>query len=189
MRLLIMGPPGAGKGTQGALVAQLLGVPAISTGEIFRSHVQRQTALGQQVAQIMARGEYVPDEVTIQLVADRLDQPDAAAGFLLDGFPRTVAQAEALDALLEERGTGLDVVLSLTADQEQLVARMLRRAQSEQRADDNADTIRRRFEVYQEQTADLLARYRQRDLLTEVDGLGEIAQVTDRIVAALNPAD
>ncbi|MDR1806581.1 MAG: adenylate kinase [Propionibacteriaceae bacterium] len=185
MRLLIMGPPGAGKGTQGALIAEHLVIPAISTGAIFRSNVANQTELGQVVAKIMAEGGLVPDEVTIAIVADRLAQPDTAQGFLLDGFPRTVAQAEALDAILEKLGTPLDTALSLTADPDELVARMLKRAEIEHRADDNEATIRQRFAVYQEETAPLLDLYRRRGQLTEVNGLGDIPEVTGRILEAL----
>jgi adenylate kinase len=186
MRLLIMGPPGAGKGTQGVLIAERLGIPAISTGAIFRSNVANQTELGQVVAKIMAEGGLVPDEVTIQIVADRLAEPDTAAGFLLDGFPRTVAQAEALEKILAEMGTPVDTVLSLTVDPDKLVERMLKRAEIEHRADDNEETIRKRFEVYQQETEPLLALYRGQDLLTEVDGLGAIDEVTERILAALS---
>jgi adenylate kinase len=183
--MLIMGPPGAGKGTQGELIARHFGIPAISTGAIFRSNVARQTELGQVVAKIMAEGGLVPDEVTIQIVADRLAEPDTEPGFLLDGFPRTVAQAKSLDGILNDLTKPLDVVLSLTVDPDQLVARMLKRAEIEHRADDNEETIRRRFEVYQAETAPLLDLYRDKGLLTEVDGLGEIAEVTDRIITAL----
>jgi adenylate kinase len=178
-----MGPPGAGKGTQGVTIAQHYGIPAISTGAIFRDNVARQTELGQVVSRLMAAGELVPDAVTVQIVADRLTEPDTAAGFLLDGFPRTIAQAEALDALMAEVDTPLDAVLSLTVDEDQLVARMLKRAQLEGRADDNEETIRRRFEVYAAETAPLLERYRDR--LVEVDGLGDIDEVFGRIIAAL----
>jgi adenylate kinase len=185
MRLLIMGPPGAGKGTQAQFIAQHYGIPAISTGDIFRSNVQRQTELGRVVEGIMARGEYVPDEVTIQIVADRLAESDTAPGFLLDGFPRTVPQAEALDQILADLNAPLDKVLSLTVDPDQLVARMLKRAEIEHRADDNEETIRTRFSVYEAQTQPLLDLYRAKGLLVEVDGLGEIGQITARIIAAL----
>ncbi|MDR1448669.1 MAG: adenylate kinase [Propionibacteriaceae bacterium] len=185
MRLLIMGPPGAGKGTQGVSIAQHFGVPAISTGAIFRANVEGKTELGLVVSRLMEAGELVPDEVTVQIVASRLAEPDAAAGFLLDGFPRTVAQAEALDALLAEAGTPLDAVVSLTVDEEQLTARMLKRAEQEGRADDNEETIRRRFEVYAAQTAPLLARYSGLGLLVEVDGIGDVDEVFERIIRAL----
>jgi len=185
MRLLIMGPPGAGKGTQGKRVAADLGIPAISTGEIFRTNVANQTDLGQIVAAIMAKGELVPDSVTIDLVADRLAQPDAAGGFLLDGFPRTIPQAEALDKILARLGSSLDAVLSLEVDGETLVQRMLKRAAIEGRDDDNEATIRRRFEVYEADTEPLLTLYRARGLIVSVDGLGGVEEVNSRILAAL----
>jgi len=185
MRMLIMGPPGAGKGTQGKLVAEGFGIPEISTGAIFRSNVANQTELGKIVSAIMEKGELVPDSVTVELVADRLGQPDTAPGFLLDGFPRTVAQAESLDGILAKLGVKLDAVLSLVVDGETLIQRMLKRAQIEGRADDNEETIRRRFEVYTAQTEPLLALYRGRGLLVEVDGLGTVDEVFARIMAAL----
>ncbi|MDR0959787.1 MAG: adenylate kinase [Propionibacteriaceae bacterium] len=185
MRMLIMGPPGAGKGTQGVVIAEHFGIPAISTGAIFRSNVAEQTELGKVVSEIMNRGELVPDDVTTQLVADRLAQPDAAQGFLLDGFPRTVPQAKSLDEILDKLGTPLDAVLSLVVSDEVLVARMMKRAEIEHREDDNEETIRNRFKVYADETEPLLALYRDRGLLVEVDGLGEVAEVNDRIVAAL----
>ncbi|MDR0416827.1 MAG: adenylate kinase [Propionibacteriaceae bacterium] len=166
-------------------MAEHVGVPAISTGAIFRDNVARQTELGQVVSRLMAAGELVPDEVTVRIVADRLGEADTAAGFLLDGFPRTVAQAEALDELLAAAGRPLHAVLSLAVDEDQLVARMLKRAELEGRADDNEESIRRRFAVYAAETAPLLERYRDRGLLVEVDGLGAVDEVFDRITAAL----
>jgi adenylate kinase len=183
--MLIMGPPGAGKGTQGKKVAEEFGIPEISTGAIFRSNVAEKTELGKVVSAIMEKGELVPDSVTVDLVADRLAKPDTAPGFLLDGFPRTVAQAEALDGILAKLGITLDAVLSLVVDGETLVQRMMKRAEIEGRADDNEETIRRRFEVYTAETEPLLALYRDRGLLVEVDGLGAVDEVHARIVAAL----
>jgi adenylate kinase len=185
MRMLIMGPPGAGKGTQGKKVAEGLGIAEISTGAIFRSNVANQTELGKVVSAIMAKGELVPDSVTVDLVADRLQQPDAGVGFLLDGFPRTVGQAESLDQILDQMGVELDAVLSLVVDVDTLVERMAKRAIIEGRADDNEETIRRRLEVYTAETEPLLALYRERGLLVEVDGLGSVDEVNDRILAAL----
>ncbi|MDR2975329.1 MAG: adenylate kinase [Propionibacteriaceae bacterium] len=185
MRMLIMGPPGAGKGTQGKKVAEEFGIPEISTGAIFRSNVAEKTELGKVVSAIMEKGELVPDSVTVDLVADRLAKPDTAPGFLLDGFPRTVPQAEALDGILAKLGIALDAVLSLVVDGETLVQRMMKRAEIEGRADDNEETIRRRFEVYTAETEPLLALYRDRGLLVEVDGLGAVDEVHARIVAAL----
>ena len=185
MRMLIMGPPGAGKGTQGKKIAEEFGIPEISTGAIFRTNVANQTELGKVVSAIMEKGELVPDSVTVDLVADRLAQPDTAPGFLLDGFPRTVAQAESLDVILATLDVELDAVLSLVVDGETLIQRMMKRAAIEGRSDDNEETIRRRFEVYQAETEPLLALYRDRGILVEVDGLGTVDEVNDRIVAAL----
>ena len=186
MRLLIMGPPGAGKGTQGKTVAADFGVPAISTGDIFRTNVANKTELGQVVSAIMAKGELVPDSVTVDLVADRLAQADAAAGFLLDGFPRTLAQAQSLDEILDKLGFHIDAVISMVVDRETLVQRMLKRAEIEGRSDDNEDTIRARMAIYVEATDPLLAVYRDRGLLLEVDGIGTIDEVAGRITKALD---
>jgi adenylate kinase len=186
MRLLIMGPPGVGKGTQACGVAAHFGIPAISTGEIFRYHVKNQTPLGQQVSAIMSSGGYVPDEITNAIVAERLTLDDAAQGWLLDGYPRTAVQVEALDATLEASGEHLDAVLSLTADTELLVSRLLKRAEIEGRADDNAETIRHRMAVYHDSTDPLLATYADRGLLVEVDGIGSIDEVSERITHALS---
>jgi adenylate kinase len=186
MRLLIMGPPGAGKGTQAKLIAEHYGIPAISTGDIFRAMKTADTPLARQVRDIMNSGGYVSDEITNQIVAERLTQPDCEGGFLLDGYPRTLAQVETLDAALAERGTPLDAVLSLLADENEVVARLLKRAETEGRADDNEETIRVRQHVYAEQTAPLLDVYRGLGLLVEVDGLGEVDEVSGRLFAALD---
>jgi adenylate kinase len=185
MRLLIMGPPGAGKGTQAVRIAQRLEIPTISTGEIFRRNLAEGTELGRVAQGYMDAGEYVPDEVTNQMVADRLGQGDAAAGWLLDGYPRTTAQVAALDAIIAGMGQHLDAVVELTVDTDAVVQRLLKRAELEGRADDNEATIRRRMEVYGEQTAPLTTAYAQRGLLVRVDGMGTIDEVTDRIAAAL----
>lgn len=186
MRLIIMGAPGAGKGTQAPGIAAHYGIPAISTGDIFRSNVKQKTELGLQVEAIMAAGDYVPDELTEQIVADRLDQDDAAPGFLLDGFPRTLHQVAALDDYLAAHDHQLDAVLSLTVDSEALIQRLLKRAQLEGRADDTEETIRHRMEVYERDTEPLLDHYRDRGLLVEVDGDGRVAEVAERAVAALD---
>ncbi len=188
MRLLIMGPPGAGKGTQAKLIAEHYGIPAISTGDIFRAMKTADTPLAQQVRDIMNSGGYVSDEITNQIVAERLAEADCENGFLLDGYPRTPDQVDTLDAALADRGTPLDVVLSLRADEDAVVARLLKRAETEGRADDNEDTIRVRQQVYAEQTAPLLDVYSARGLLVEVDGLGEIDEVSGRVFAALDDA-
>lgn len=184
-RLLIIGPPGAGKGTQAALIAQSFDIPAISTGDIFRYNVKNQTELGIKAKAFMDRGEYVPDSLTNDLVRDRLSQSDAARGFLLDGYPRTVDQVQELDAILNEMGRKLDVVVQLTADTDELVRRLAGRAELEGRADDTPDVIRRRLEVYDEQTAVLIDIYAARGLVARIDGLGEITVVTGRIIEAL----
>lgn len=184
-RLLIIGPPGAGKGTQAALIAQSFDIPAISTGDIFRYNVKNQTELGIKAKAFMDRGEYVPDSLTNDLVRDRLSQSDAARGFLLDGYPRTVDQVQELDAILNEMGRKLDVVVQLTADTDELVRRLAGRAELEGRADDTPDVIRRRLEVYDEQTAVLIDIYAARGLVARIDGLGEISVVTGRIIEAL----
>ena len=181
-----MGPPGAGKGTQAKFVAQHFGIPAISTGDIFRANVSQGTPLGKEAQRYMDAGEYVPDEITNSMVRNRIDEPDAVPGFLLDGYPRTLAQVEELDGMIAFTGHRLDAVVVLTVDHDELVQRLVQRAALEGRADDTEDVIRRRQEVYAEQTAPLIEVYRDRDLLVEVDGLGEVDDVTQRIFAALD---
>ncbi|MEJ6488465.1 adenylate kinase [Leucobacter sp. USCH14] len=183
-RLLIIGPPGAGKGTQAGRIAERYGVPAISTGDIFRSNIQGGTELGKQVQAIIEQGELVPDELTNAIVADRIAQDDAASGFLLDGYPRTVEQVHALDGML---GAGsLDAVVLLEADPEEVIARLLKRAALEGRADDTEEVIRHRQDVYAEQTAPLIALFSERGILVPVDGLGTIDEVSERIAAGLS---
>ena len=184
-RLILLGPPGAGKGTQAEKIAERLAIPAISTGDIFRANVAERTELGQTAQRYMDAGEYVPDEVTNAMVADRLAQDDARTGFLLDGYPRTEPQVTELDQMLADAGVGLDAVVELTADNDEVVARLLGRAQEQGRADDTESVIRRRLEVYAEQTEPLVRIYRERGLLVEVDGLGEIDEVTERLLRAL----
>lgn len=180
-RLLLIGPPGAGKGTQAVALAERYEIPAISTGDIFRENVANETELGKQAKAFMDRGEYVPDSLTNELVRDRLSQPDASRGFLLDGYPRTADQTVELDAILMEQGHKLDAVVQLTADSEELIRRLLGRAAQQGRADDNADVIRRRLAVYEEQTAPLIDIYAARGLVLMINGLGEIDEVTERI--------
>ena len=186
MRLIIMGPPGAGKGTQAKFIAEHFGIPAISTGDIFRANVSAGTELGIKAKQFMDAGEYVPDEVTNLMVRNRIDEPDAEPGFLLDGYPRTVAQVEELDGMIKFTGHALDAVVVLTVDQDEIVQRLLQRAQVEGRADDTEDVIRRRQELYVEQTEPLIGVYRKRGLLLELDGMGEVDEVTQRIFEALD---
>lgn len=184
-RMVLLGPPGAGKGTQAARIAERLSIPAISTGDIFRSNVAGGTELGVQAQEYMDRGEYVPDSITNAMVADRLARPDCREGFLLDGYPRTQAQVGELDAMLAADGLALDVVVEITADAEAVVARLLKRAGEQGRADDTEPVIRRRLEVYAESTAPLAAHYEGRGLLVRVDGIGEIDEVTERLMSAL----
>lgn len=188
MRLILMGPPGAGKGTQAKVIAERLSVPAVSTGDIFRANVSAGTPLGVEAQRYMDAGEYVPDEVTNGMVRDRLAEDDAARGFLLDGYPRTVAQVEELDRMLGDRGESLDAAVVLCVDEEELVQRLLGRAQTEGRSDDTEEVIRKRQQVYTEQTAPLLAVYADRGLLVEVDGMGKVDEVTDRVFTALEQA-
>lgn len=186
-RLVIMGPQGAGKGTQAARLAEHLGVPAISTGDIFRANIKGGTELGLLAQSFTARGELVPDSVTNDMVRDRLGQDDAGQGFILDGYPRNAAQVDALDAILADLGVRLDAVVELTADREELLERLRRRAEIEGREDDTAEAIARRLDIYAEQTAPLTSAYAARGLLVQVDGIGEIDEVGARLVAALAP--
>ena len=181
-----MGPPGAGKGTQARFVADHFGIPAISTGDIFRANVSQGTPLGVEAQRYMDSGEYVPDEVTNRMVRARIDEDDAKPGFLLDGYPRTLAQVTELDGMIEFTGHRLDAVVVLTVDSEELVQRLLQRAQTDGRADDTEDVIRRRQEIYLEQTEPLIGVYRERGILVEVDGMGEVDDVTARIFDALD---
>ncbi|WP_445258764.1 adenylate kinase [Nocardioides aurantiacus] len=185
MRMIFMGPPGAGKGTQAKLVADKYGIPAISTGDIFRANVSQGTELGRKAQQFMDAGEYVPDEVTNLMVRNRIDEDDAQPGFLLDGYPRTLAQVEELDGMIRNTGHELDAVVVLTVDAEELVQRLLQRAETDGRSDDTEDVVRRRQEVYTEQTEPLIGVYRDRGLLVEVDGMGPVEEVNARIFGAL----
>ncbi|MGY1682981.1 adenylate kinase [Geodermatophilus sp. SYSU D01176] len=190
MRVVLLGPPGAGKGTQAQIIAGRLGVPAISTGDIFRSNVSGQTQLGLKAKSYMDAGDLVPDEITVAMVKDRLAETDAKGGFLLDGFPRTIAQAEQLRNSLQELGHGLDCVLELVVDEDELVRRlsgrrMLVDGEWVQRDDDKPETVRHRLHVYREQTAPLSGWYRSEGLLIQIDAIGEIEEVTERAMSAL----
>ena len=185
MRLVLMGPPGAGKGTQAGVIAALLEVPHISTGDIFRANVAQGTDLGIEAKRYMDAGEYVPDGVTNAMVRDRLARQDCLPGFLLDGYPRTVEQVEELDAMLRANYHPLDAVVELVVDVDEVVSRLVRRAADQGRSDDTEDVIRRRLEVYFEQTAPLIAVYDASGLLVRVNGLGEVDTVTNRILTAL----
>jgi adenylate kinase len=182
----MMGPPGAGKGTQAKFVADHFGIPAISTGDIFRANVTRGTDLGIEAERYMEAGEYVPDEITNKMVRNRIDESDADPGFLLDGYPRTLAQVEELDGMIAFTGHSLDAVVVLTVDPEELVHRLLDRAEKEGRPDDTEEVIRRRQELYAEQTEPLIDVYRQRGILIEIDGMGGVEEVTKRIFDALD---
>lgn len=180
-----MGPPGAGKGTQAKLVAERFGVPAISTGDIFRANVSRGTELGLEAKRYMDAGDYVPDSVTNLMVRNRIDEPDAAKGFLLDGYPRTLAQVDELDGMIAFTGHELDAVVVLITAPDELVTRLLARAQTEGRTDDTEDVIRRRQQMYADQTEPLVEVYRTRGIVHEVDGMGSVDQVRDRVFGVL----
>ncbi|WP_223691795.1 adenylate kinase [Leifsonia poae] len=184
-RMLIVGPPGAGKGTQASRITGTYGIPDISTGDIFRANIKNQTPLGVQVKAIVDAGDYVPDSLTNELVKNRIAEEDARAGFLLDGYPRTLEQVHYLDELLHANGQKLEAVIQLVADQEEIVSRLTKRAQEQGRADDSEEAIRHRQQVYLRETSPLVDVYRERGLLIEVDGLGEIDEVAERIKSAL----
>lgn len=184
-RLLIIGPPGAGKGTQASQLAARFGIPAIATGDIFRHNIKTGTELGLKVKSIVDGGDYVPDELTNELVADRLAEADAAGGFLLDGYPRTLDQVRFLDELLAVSGERLDAVVQLVADTDEVVSRLRKRAVEQGRLDDSEEAIRHRQDVFSRETAPLVTVYAERGILIKVDGLGEIDEVGARISAAL----
>jgi len=186
VRLLIIGPPGAGKGTQASRISERYDVPWISTGDIFRANIKAGTQLGQRVSKLIASGQLVPDDLTNEIVADRLQQADVERGFLLDGYPRTVDQVHALDGVLDADARALDAVLLLEADTDVVVERLLKRALAEGRADDTEPVIRHRQEVYAEQTQPLIELFRTRGMLVAVDGLGTVDEVSERIATALD---
>ncbi|MBE6483306.1 MAG: adenylate kinase [Actinomycetaceae bacterium] len=186
VRLILVGPPGAGKGTQAELLCARLGIPAISTGAIFRAHAQAQDELGRLAESYSARGELVPDEVTDRMVEERLAQEDAASGFLLDGYPRNAAQVDSLDRILQRHGCTLDAVVELTADDDVVVQRLLGRASEQGRKDDTEEVIRHRIALYHETTEPVVSVYRERGLLVQVDGIGTIDEVAARITEALD---
>jgi adenylate kinase len=186
MRLILLGPPGAGKGTQAKNLIDAYGIPQLSTGDILRSAIKAGTPLGREAKAIVDRGDLVSDDIVNGIVSERLDQEDARPGFILDGFPRTIPQAEALDAMLAEKGMKLDAVVEITADAETLTGRIINRARESAkttgaRADDNEDVIRNRLSVYREQTAPLVEYYRSKGLLKSVDGMAPVDEVTAAI--------
>ena len=190
MRLILLGPPGAGKGTQAKNLIDAYGIPQLSTGDILRSAIKARTPMGLEAKAVMDRGDLVSDTVVNGIVSERLDQDDARKGFILDGFPRTIPQAEALEQMLAEKGVALDAVVEITADAETLTRRIVNRAKenaasSGARADDNEDVVRNRLNVYREQTAPLVEYYRGKGLLKSVDGMASVEQVTDAIRAAV----
>ncbi len=216
MRIVLVGPPGAGKGTQAEFVAAHLGIPKISTGDIFRANVSQGTPLGAEAKKFMDAGDLVPDEVTIAMVKDRISKPDASAGYLLDGFPRNVAQAKVLDEMLTELGNSLDMVMELVVDDDEVVRRLAGRRTCRQcgqiwhldfdptvdpsacdrcggelfqRDDDKEDTIRHRLEVYAEQTAPIVSYYAETGILVGVDATGPVEDVTERAITALHRSD
>ena len=184
-RLLVLGPPGAGKGTQAQRLVTKLGIPQISTGDMLRTAVAAGTEVGRAAKEIMARGDLVPDSIVIGVAEERLARPDAQQGFILDGFPRTAGQAAALDRLLDGLGTPLERCLAIEVDIEELVSRLLKRAQLEGRSDDNETTIRNRMEVYARQTAPLVAHYEAQGIVRRIDGTGGIETVAERVAEAL----
>jgi adenylate kinase len=188
MRIVLLGPPGSGKGTQGSQLAKRLAVPTISTGEILREAVRNKTSLGQKAQAVMDKGELVSDELILAMIAERLAQADAREGFILDGFPRTLAQARAFETMLSGNGDALSAVLNFSVPETDLVERMLGRAKEEGRADDRPETIRERMRVYREKTEPLVGFYRDRDLLADIDGTGSVEQVAQRVDEAVSAA-
>ena len=187
MRLILLGPPGVGKGTQAKILVEQLSIPQLSTGDILRSAIANKTPLGIQAKAIVDRGDLVSDEIVNGIVSERIDAPDCARGFILDGFPRTIPQADALGAMLEQKGLKLDAVVEITADPDTLVSRVARRAQDTggARADDTAEVIRKRLDVYRELTEPLVSYYRGKGLLKTVDGMASVEEVTAAIRRAL----
>lgn len=184
-RLLIVGPQGSGKGTQGVRIAEAFGIPAVSTGDVFRSAVTAGTPLGQQVKAIIESGDLVPDELTSAVVRDRLAQADASGGFLLDGYPRNVAQVASLDDFLEGRDESLDAVIELDVPREESIARLSQRAAEQGRSDDTEEGIANRLAIYERETAPILEVYRTRGIVDRIDGVGSLDEITGRIIAAL----
>lgn len=187
MNLILLGPPGAGKGTQGAMLGDRMGLTKIATGDLLRSAVEAETDLGIQAKSYMDQGLLVPDDIILGLIEEVLASPEAQRGIIMDGFPRTVGQAEAVGRRLVERGSRVDCVLSITVPRDELIKRMLGRAEQQGRSDDTPEAIERRLVVYEEETAPLIAYYMEEGILTEVDGVGTVAEIASRIDQALEP--
>ena len=185
-RLLIVGPQGSGKGTQGVRIAETFGIPVVSTGDIFRANIKDGTVLGQQVTAILDRGDLVPDELTSEIVRDRLSQDDAARGFLLDGYPRNTAQVAHLEAFLDARGESLDAVILLDVPREESMERLRLRASEQGRSDDTEEAIAHRLDIYERETAPILEAYGDKGIVDRVDGVGSLDEITERIVTALD---
>lgn len=185
MRLILLGPPGAGKGTQAKILVEAYGIPQLSTGDILRAAIAAQTPLGLEAKAIMDRGDLVSDAIVNGIVSERIDAEDCKPGFILDGFPRTIAQAEALDGMLKSKGIKLDAVIELTADADELVRRVIQRSKDSNRPDDNPEVIRKRLDVYQTSTAPLVDYYTRQGLVKTVDGMAPVENVTSAIKSAL----
>jgi adenylate kinase len=191
MRMILLGPPGAGKGTQSARIVERLGIPQLATGDMLRAAVAAETPIGQRAKDVMARGELVSDEIVVGIVADRIAEADCGRGFILDGFPRTVAQARALDQMLSDKGMGLDAVIELKVDEDALVQRIATRvaetlARGEPvRKDDNPEAFKTRLVAYREQTAPLSGYYAERGMLKTIDGMMPIDDVTEEVFRIL----
>ncbi|HEY8575465.1 MAG TPA: adenylate kinase [Devosia sp.] len=185
MRLILLGPPGAGKGTQAKILVEAFGIPQLSTGDILRSAIAEQTPLGIAAKEIMDRGDLVSNDIVNGIVSERLDAEDCAPGFILDGFPRTIGQAEALDGMLRDKGIKLDAVIEMTADADVLVGRVINRAKESNRPDDSPEVIRKRLDIYKQDTAPLVEYYRKQGLVKTVDGMQPVDQVTAAIKGAI----
>lgn len=185
MRIVLLGAPGSGKGTQAAILTERLGVPHISTGVLLRAAVEAGTELGRKAKSIMDRGELLPDDIMLDLIEERLQAPDAKPGFILDGYPRNLSQAASLDGLLDRLDKPLDIAIQIDVDAEQVIRRIAKRAEEEARSDDSEETVRKRMQVYEEQTAPVVDHYARNGLLTQVLGEGSIEDVNQRIMAAL----
>ncbi|NIP37486.1 MAG: adenylate kinase [Candidatus Dadabacteria bacterium] len=185
MNLIIFGPPGAGKGTQAAKIVEKYSVAHISTGDILRAAVKNGTELGTKAKEYMDKGELVPDDLIIGIIKDRVKEPDCEGGFLLDGFPRTLPQADALEAMLTSEGLGIDSVVSVEVQDSEIITRILKRAEEEGRADDTEDVVKNRLQVYRDQTEPLKGYYKDRGKLSEIDGIGSVDEVFSRIVGVI----